>query len=314
VSGSSAVWRTVWEYGLLPRRVRGSGCHLLHGLGNLSPSAPPAPFVLTVHDVSYRHFPESQPLGHRWFMRLRSPGVARRADRVIVPSRNTAREVMEHFGVSEQRLRLVHYGPGNAFRPVTDADRLEEVMGRYGLSGTPYVISVCRGYVHKNLAGLLRAFARLRGRGDDRVRLVLVGERYQSGHGLDRLARELGVSESVVFPGFVSQDDLNALYSGATVFAFPSLSEGFGLPVLEAMACGVPVVASGASAVPEAVGDAGLVADARDPEAFAAALARVLEEPKLRDELRARGLARVKEFSWQRCAAETLAVYRELAV
>jgi glycosyltransferase involved in cell wall biosynthesis len=116
----------------------------------------------------------------------------------------------------------------------------------------------------------------------------------------------------VVYTGFVPTDDLSALYSAAAAFAFPSLAEGFGLPVLEAMACGAPVVASNASAVPEAVGEAGLVADARRPEEFAAALARVLDAEEVRAELRQKGMARVREFSWERCARETLAVYEGL--
>jgi len=215
------------------------------------------------------------------------------------------------LGVPEDRLRLVHYGPGNDFRPVTDWERLEKVLDRCGVR-RPYVISVCRGYQHKNLVGLLRAFALVCRGQPDPPQLVLVGERYSSGHALDRLTQELGLGTAVRFTGFVTNDDLQALYSGAEVFAFPSLCEGFGLPVLEAMACGAPVVASAASAVPEAVGEAGILADARDPEALAAALTRVLQDAGLRAALRARGFEWVRKFSWERCARETLAVYREL--
>jgi glycosyltransferase involved in cell wall biosynthesis len=175
------------------------------------------------------------------------------------------------------------------------------------------VISVARAYPHKNIEGLLRAMARLHGRGGPAPQLVLVGDRYRAGHHLDRLTEDLGLRGTVVFTGFVSLADLCALYSAAAVFAFPSLAEGYGLPILEAMSCGTPVVASQASAVPEAVGAAGLVGDAQDPEAFAELLGQVLEDEALQAQLRAAGLARVREFSWTRCAAETLAVYRELA-
>jgi glycosyltransferase involved in cell wall biosynthesis len=130
---------------------------------------------------------------------------------------------------------------------------------------------------------------------------------------VDQLTRRLGLEETVVFTGFASQEDLRALYSAASVFAFPSLAEGFGLPLLEAMACGTPIVSSNASAMPEAVASAGLLADARNPEVFAAALARLLDDESLQAELRTRGYERVREFSWQRCAAQTLAVYREVA-
>lgn len=310
VARNSTIGRTLWEYSRLPGRVRAETADLFHGLGNLSPASR-CPFVLTIHDLIYRHFPESLPLGYRLFMRGMHARQARRADRVLVPSRCTAREVIELLGVPEDRIRVVAYGPGKGFRRIMDDDILRQTQKRFGVRN-PFVVSVARGYAHKNLAGLLRAFARLREQGHRDVQLVLIGDRYRAGADLIRLADKLRLHAAVVFTGFVSDSDLNALYSASDVFAFPSLAEGFGLPVLEAMACGAPVVASDASAVGEAVGGAGLLADAADPDAFAAQLARVLDDAAVRDELRQKGLLRAREFSWERCARETLAVYREL--
>jgi glycosyltransferase involved in cell wall biosynthesis len=312
VPASSVLWRTIWEYAFLPGEVRRRRADLFHGLGSLSPSARPRPFVLTIHDLIYLHYPHSLPRGHRLFMRFVLPQVARRADRVIVPSHCTAREVVRYLGVKAERVRLVHYGEGNSLQKVTDAGQIEAALKKYGVR-RPYVISVARAYPHKNIEGLLRAMARLYRRRAPAPQLVLVGDRYRAGHHLDRLTEELGLRGAIVFTGFVSLADLCALYSAAAVFAFPSLAEGYGLPILEAMSCGTPVVASRASAVPEAVGEAGLVGDAQDPEAFAGLLGRVLEDEALQARLRAAGLARAREFSWTRCAAETLAVYRELA-
>jgi glycosyltransferase involved in cell wall biosynthesis len=309
VSGDSVLWRTAWEYLRLPGAVRGGRFDLFHALGSLSPSPPRGvPFVLTVHDQIYRHFPASMPIGHRLFSRFVQPRSARRADRVIVPSVSARDDAIRFLGVKPDRIRIVPYGAGNAFQVIESAAVIADALARFGLK-KPYVLSVARGYPHKNLAGLLRAVARLKGD----AALVLVGDRYMVGPELDRLISELNLNARVRFTGFASNDALNALYCGAAVFAFPSLAEGLGLPVLEAMACGVPVVASNASAVPEAVGDAGVVADARDPAAFAAALESVLGNDGLRAELARRGLARAAEFTWEKCAAETLAVYRELA-
>jgi glycosyltransferase involved in cell wall biosynthesis len=311
VSGSSALWRTAWEYGFLPARARQDRCDLLHGLGNISPSFSRGAFVLTIHDMIYRHFPQSLPLGHRLFMRGVHARVARRADLVIVPSQHSAEEVVKFLGVRRERLRLVRYGPGQGFHPVTDPLRIEHLLQRYGVR-RPFVVSVARGYPHKNLGGLLRSLARLWDMGHRETQLVLIGDRYQVGGELERLTHQLKLNERVVHTGFVNQADLNTLYSAATVFAFPSLAEGLGLPVLEAMACGTPVVASNAAAIPEAVGEAGLLADARNPDEFASAMARLLEDSDLREDFRQKGFARVREFSWERCAAETVAVYREL--
>jgi glycosyltransferase involved in cell wall biosynthesis len=303
----STVGRTLWEYGRLPGVVRRGGFDLLHGLGSLSPAPRGCPTVLTIHDLIYRRFPQTVPRGHRWFMQAVLPILARRAARVIVPSRNTANDVVKQLRVSEHKISIVPYGCGQDFQRIADIALCEMCLRKLGLR-RPYIISVCRSYPHKNLAGLLRAFARLRQRRHD-LQLVLVGERYQTGAALDRLTAELGMRDAVVFTGFVDQATLNILYSSAAVFAFPSLAEGLGLPVLEAMSCGTPVVASQASAVPEAVGAAGIVADAENPAEFADALDQVLGDDRLRDELQKKGLARAKEFSWQRCARETLAVY-----
>jgi glycosyltransferase involved in cell wall biosynthesis len=309
VAPGSTAWRTLWEYRGLPRAVRREGFDLFHGLGGLSPSSA-CPFVLTIHDLIYRHFPESVPLGFRLFMKWVQPTVARKADRIIVPSRYSAREAAAYLGVNEGRVRVIPEGPGAGFQPVTDEGRVEETLKKYAVR-RPYIVSVCRGYPHKNLTGLLRAFGHLRGRGHADVQLVLVGEPLRDGQDLARAATEAAPEGAVVFTGFVDHDDLCALYTAAEVFAFPSLAEGFGLPVLEAMSCGTPVVSSDATALPEVVGEAGMLADARDPEAFASALAQVLESASLRDDLRAKGAARVREFSWEKAARETLAVYEE---
>jgi glycosyltransferase involved in cell wall biosynthesis len=313
VAPNSTVWRTLWEYLFYPQRLRHGGFDVLHGLGSVSPSPPRGvKFVLTVHDLIHRHFPASLPLGHRLFTRFVQPRVARRADLVIVPSRTSHNDAVRFLRVDAGQIRTVPYGPGNPFRVIDDRTAIDGALAKFGIRA-PYVLSVARGYPHKNLGGLLRAFAQLPRYGAPDARLVLVGDRYLVGMGLDALIDALGIRDRVTFTGFATNDELNALYSGATVFAFPSLAEGLGLPVAEAMACGVPVVASSASAVPEAVGDAGVLADATDPAAFASALASVLLDEARRADLRARGLKRAGGFTWERCAAETLAVYRELA-
>jgi glycosyltransferase involved in cell wall biosynthesis len=310
VGTASAVWRTLWEYGRLPRLVRTNGIDLWHGLGSISPASS-CPFILTIHDLIHLRYPQSLPLGHRYFTRWFQPSLARRADRILVPSRATAQDVIERLGVRKECVRLIPYGPGNGFGPVPPGNARDAVLVRYGIR-PPYVLSVARGYPHKNLEGLLRAFARLRARERAAVQLVLIGEAYRVGEGLGRLAQELRIAGVVAFTGFIPNADLNALYSAASVFAFPSLAEGFGLPVLEAMACGVPVVASRASAVPEAVGDAGVLADATDADEFSQAMLRVLDDEALRADLRERGLRRVAEFRWEETARKTLAVYAEL--
>lgn len=310
IAQGSTFGRTAWEYAILPRVLRRGGYSACHALGSLSPRLRDTPLVLTLHDLIYRRFPESVPWGYRTFMHAVQPRIARESERVIVPSRYVAQEVMEQLDVREDRVRVVYEGAGQNFRPVENAEQIDSVRQRYAIR-TPYIIAVARGYPHKNIAGLLRAFDLLRHEHPD-VALVLVGDRYRAGASLELLARELSLTSAVIWTGFVSMSELRALYSGAVAFAFPSLSEGFGLPPLEAMACGTPVVASNRTAIPEVVGDAGLLVDATDAEEFAAALGRVVGDGNLRANLKDRGQARAATFTWRRCAAETVDVYREL--
>ncbi|MCS6850880.1 MAG: glycosyltransferase family 4 protein [Gemmataceae bacterium] len=311
VGPRSVLGRTWWEYGRLPRVVRREGCHLFHGLGTLAPVVGGCRLVLTIHDLIFYHFPASVPWADRCFRRVVLPRVASRADRIIVPSEATKRDVVEILRIPPERIRRICYGPGQGFEPLTDPTLLQATWRKRGVR-PPYVVSVSRTYAHKNVAGLLRAFARVMVRRPD-LQLVLVGEPYRVGESLAGLVASLKLEGQVVFTGYVGLGELRALYSGATLFAFPSLMEGFGLPMLEAMACGTPVVASAAPGVAEAVAEAGVVADARDPEAFAAAIVRVADDPQLQAELREKGLRRAATFSWERCARETLAVYDELA-
>lgn len=310
VPDASTARRTWWEYLRLPAVVRGGGYAVYHALGSLTPRVRGVPVVLTVHDLIYRQFPSSVPLGYRAFMHAVQPRVARRADRVIVDSMFVGGEVEELLGVKPERVRVVPLGPGHGFAPVTDVAEINRVLTRLCIR-PPFVLAVGRGYPHKNVSGLLRAFELLSRTHPD-VRLVLIGDRYLTADPLARLVDELALTDRVTWTGFLLTDELNAVYSAAAAFAFSSLSEGFGLPVLEAMACGCPVVASNRTAIPEVVGNAGLLVDPESADEFAAALRRVIEDGALRAGLRVKGFERVRQFSWEKCASETLAVYREL--
>jgi glycosyltransferase involved in cell wall biosynthesis len=191
-----------------------------------------------------------------------------------------------------------------------DPDAVAPALGRYGVE-PPYILYVGSLEKRKNLPRLLQAYARLR-QDLPGWKLVIVGARkWKSAPIFDTLSR-LGLEPYVHFTGFVEEDDLPALYNGADLFCFPSLYEGFGLPVLEAMACGTPVVTSSTSSLPEVAGEAALLVDPYDVEAIAAAMRRVLSDPELAQDLRARGLARAAQFTWERTARETIAVYERV--
>ena len=270
-------------------------------------------YVVTIYDVIPLILPETFTPRHRTIVRCALARVRREAERVIVPSHATKRDVVRHVGLPEDRVVVTPGGCEPRFRPVHSEGALRRVAARYGLPSR-YVLAVGTLEPRKNLTALLEAFARLRrGRAiDPSLRLVLAGARGWLDEPIFRTVRALGLERAVHFPGFIDDDDLPAVYSGAALFVFPSLYEGFGLPPLEAMACGVPVVTSNVSSMPEVAGDAAVLVDPRDVDGLASAIARVSGDEALRASLRAAGIARARQFSWETTARRTLDAYAAL--
>jgi glycosyltransferase involved in cell wall biosynthesis len=283
---------------LLGRQARRAGADLVHHPRHLVPPelGLPGPSIVTVHDVLPLSRPEyfSRLILHRYTALAR--GAVRRARLVLTGSRNSAGEIADRLGVPPDRIRVTPYGVGERFRPLA----VEPAQ--------PYVLCVGTLEPRKNLAGAVAAFDAVSAEFPEH-RLVVVGGRGWKRGGLERT---LGSSAARIDRrGQVSDDDLVRLYSGADCFLFPTLGEGFGFPVLEAMACGTPVVTSDRDGLPELAGGAALLADPIDRDALAAALSGVLSSAERRAELRERGLARAKRFSWAECARLTVEAYSD---
>jgi glycosyltransferase involved in cell wall biosynthesis len=278
--------------------------HLLPYFGRLGPRT-----VATLHDLAFLVDPAVHKRSNRLFLAAMVPRFLRRADAVICVSSYTARDATRLLGLDPARLTVVPSGVDARFRPPGPA-AVAETRARLGLPER-YLLYVGTVEPRKNLPTLLRAYAALRRHGES-PRLVIAGRLGWLTGGFFEALRALDLESEVTQLGYVADADLPALYAGAEAFAFPSSYEGFGFPVLEAMACGTPVVCSNASSLPEVAGDAALYHDPTDADALADALARVLTRTDLRDELRARGLARAAEFTWARAAKETRAVYDRL--
>jgi len=269
--------------------------------------------VLTVHDLAFRLFPATAPLATRqWLARLES--ALHRAARIMVVSEQTRRDLLDTYGVADDRVSVVPLGVDAAvFRPAPE-DAVRAVRQRYGIEG-PYVLTLGGIEPRKNLPAIIRAYSAL----DAALRptLVLAGpvtpwnpEGWELLRpALDRLPPS--IRERVVFTDYVSENAKVALLTGAEALVYPSLYEGFGLPVIEAMACGTPVLTSNVSALPATAGGAALLVDPRDEEAITAGIERLITDPALRETLRAAGLARAKAFSWRRTAVLTAEVLHE---
>jgi glycosyltransferase involved in cell wall biosynthesis len=298
------LWRSS---NFLPLDATMTDIDIYHGTNFVVPPLSRVPSVVTIFDVIML-LPE---FGVSMFRREELQRYIDRADAVICISDHTKNDVINFFKVPEEKMRVTLLAADERFAPIADHDAVSRVTKRLGIEGE-YILYTGTMDSRKNILTLVRAFDMLKKEKRIDHKLVLAGKKGWLYEEILESVRTLGLEKDVVFTGFVADDDMPYLYNGAVLFAYPSLYEGFGLPPLEAMACGCPVVTSNTTSLPEVVGDAGLMVDPERPEELADAMGRIIEESELRAGLRARGLLRAAEFSWKRCAGETLEIYRSL--
>ena len=304
-------WRLRVLLGQLTRRPQDNllpGVDLFHASDHVLPCLKHIASVFTVYDLTFAVYPETQTRLNCCFLRLAFPCFLRAADAIIAISESTRRDLVRLFGLSNTDIHVVYGATDARFRPAAD-EAVAGVRAKYRLPER-FVLFVGTIEPRKNLALLLEAIHTLR-QGGTSVPLVIAGRPgWHYRPFMDRL-HQLALGELVTLLGPVPDVDLPTLYTAAEAFVFPSLYEGFGLPVLEAMACGTPVMASRAASLPEVSGDAALLIDPHDVRQLAAALRQVWGDPALRAELRGRGWQQARRFSWEETARQTLQVYQE---
>ena len=282
---------------------------VVHSTGPAIPPPGDAALVVTVHDLAPIRFADRYPRRARSVYKRGAVITAAEAARVVCPSRSTALDVEEFYGVERERIRVVPHGVDLSDLEIHDA---EQLWARRGLV-EPYVLWIGTQEQRKNVIAVLDAFARIAPR-HPRLSLVLHGPNGWLGDEVGEGVRHRGMhGRTVVSEGFLPRSELAALYARASAFVYPSLYEGFGLPVLEAMACGTPVVTSNISALPETAGDAALLVDPLDEEALAEAIEQIIDDPTLAEDLSRRGQKRAAGFTWAEAARKTWAVYEEVA-
>ena len=296
--------RAAWEQLIQPRELRRAKVELAHGPAFVGPLFSRCPFVVTVHDLSFLRFPHLFRPANRLYLRVFSRASVRKARRIITVSSHAAEETIHLLGAPPERIEVVHHGVDARFRPLPE-ELTEEFRSRKGLP-EEFLLFVGTLEPRKNSVRLIEAFART-SRGD--TKLVLAGGRGWYDSEIASRVAELGLEKEVIMPGFVPEEELPVLYNAAAAFVYPSLYEGFGMPLLEGMACGTPTLTSNCSALPEVCGDAALVVDPYSVDSIAAGLQQLLDDDGLRHDLRQRGLAHAAGFTWGRMARETAAVY-----
>jgi glycosyltransferase involved in cell wall biosynthesis len=299
--------RILWEQLVQPVALQRAGIDLLHALAFAGPLVAPCPFVVTIYDLAFLRFPEAFRRGNRWYLRTFTALSARRARRVIAISESTKRDVVDMLGVPADQVDVVYCGVDETFRPLPAAE--VECFREQRALPKRFILFLGTLEPRKNVQKLIRAYGQWRTVEPDIPKLVVAGAK---GWYYERIFAEverLGLAGQVIFPGYVAQEELPLWYNAADLFVYPSKFEGFGLPVLEAMACGTPAVTTHAASLPEVAGDAAWLVSPDDEAELVEAVRRVLKDEVLRQEMKARGLAHAAKFTWEHTARQTLDAY-----
>lgn len=319
-----AEWRVIpfprlWTHLRLSREMLSEPPDLLFVPSHVLPLAHPRCTAVTVHDLGYHYYPEAHTTFQNIYLRWSTRHNARAATRVLADSEATRQDLIRYYDTPKEKIAVVYPGRDETLAPVAGAESLAGLRARYRLSDT-YLLFVGTLHPRKNLVRLVQAFASLlqtlaatSNQPNDEPQLVLAGQKGWHYEEIFAEVRRLGLTDRVVLTGYLPDADLAGLLSGALAFVFPSLYEGFGLPVLEAMACGTPVICSRVSSLPEVAGDAALLVDPLDTGQISQALYQIVVDEGLRRVLVERGFQQVQRFSWRRCAQETLQVLEDAA-
>lgn len=304
-----SIFRKWWLLGL-PALLRVYQVDVFHGTNYCVPVLAPCPTIVTIHDLSlftqsHTHETENVRRGKR-----RMPIMARRASMIIAPSEWTKREIVERLRIRPEKIRVIYEAAREGMKPLPPG-LCQSVLDRRQIR-RPYLLYVGTIEPRKNLLTLIRAYDELLRATPHRPQLVLAGGRGWLCDEVFKLVEDLKLQDQVRFTGYVADEDLPAIYSGTEAFVYPSFYEGFGLPPLEAMACGAPVIASDVSSLPEVVGKAGLTHDPNDTRALTEAMANLLGDETAREHFKREGFKQASQFSWERAARETQSVYEEV--
>ncbi|MFH1486891.1 MAG: glycosyltransferase family 1 protein [Chloroflexota bacterium] len=302
--------RHLWTHARLSWEMLRHAPDVLFVPAHVLPVIHPKRSVVTIHDLGYLRYPGAHPFRQRLYLKLSTAHNARAATRIIAISENTKRDIVHYLKTDPDRIRVIPLAASEEFRPDIDLKEVATLLHRYSID-REYILYVGPLHARKNVLRLIDALALLKTEKGAQPRLVIAGKK---GWIPKEVMRHIApVADSITLTGFISPQELPLFYAGASAFVMPSLFEGFGLPVLEAMACGTPVIAARSSSLPEVAGDAALMVDPESVRDIADAIERLAGDKELQRELRQKGLARAKQFSWQRTAAETMALLEEVA-
>lgn len=308
----SQLFKLLWAHFYLSRSLTKNRVDVFHEPSFIAPFAKKCPTVITIYDLAFLHVPDC----YTWRTKLYLEGLLaksiRKADAIITISESSKKDILEKFPAAAGKIKVVYGAVGDNFQPLHDDQMLERVKAKYGIR-KDFILNVSLITPRKNLNRLIRAFKSLRENKKTDCQLVIVGAKGWLYEDIFREVSRLGLEGEVVFCNYVAHDELLCLYTSALLFAYPSLYEGFGLPILEAMACDCPVVSADVSSMPEVCGQAALLVDPYDTEGLAAAMLKLISDLALRGQLIELGREQIKKFLWKKSAEQTLEVYKQTA-
>ncbi len=312
-SMSNRLLRLGWEQTLLPRHISKYKLNIFHSPHYTVPLKCRVPVVTTFHDMTFFSHPEVHEKSKVIFFQRMIPIAAQRADAIIAVSESTKKDVVNFLNLPKDKVDVIYEGVDvNFYRPISKDQKVDLIRERYGLE-KDFLLFVGTLEPRKNIEGVIKAFLQVTKKTKKQYNLVVGGTKGWHYKSIFELVQKMNLHREVIFTGYVPEEDLPYLFNAASVFVYPSFYEGFGIPPLEAMACGTPLVTSNISSLPEVVADAGLLVDPFSTDEIADAIIRVLTDQNLCSELARKGRKRAQLFSWEKAAKETLAVYRRVA-
>ncbi len=306
----NAPKRFRWDQFTFPGMAKKDHVDILHQPCFSAPVFYSGKIVVTIHDLIAIKFGQDIPLYSRQFFGKWMPFSYRFADRIIAISEHTKKDIIDILKIPEEKITVIYEAADEACKYVADQKIIDSVKSKYGISGN-YLIHIGTINPRKNLEFLIKVFSEVVKKHHD-LKLVITGKKGWYYEGLFKLVEELSLKKNVIFTGYIEDDEKPALYTGAKIFLFPSLYEGFGLPILESMACHTPVISSNTSSLPELIGDAGIKISPHKKDQWVQSINKLLANEEYRQELVAKSLVQLKKFSWDKCAKETIKVYEDL--
>jgi len=306
-------YRIISEQLYFPKLLADNQIDLFHGLHYSLPINKRTRMITTIHDLSFFKFPEKHSWVKRQYFKFFIKYSSFHSDHLITVSNNTKNDLIKILNVDPEKITTTHLGVDESFSPIDDHEKLQNIKAKYDLPEN-FILFIGLIEPRKNLSSLFKAYAKLVKTQEimEDIHLVLAGRWGWESKKLLTLVSDLNVTENVHFPGYIDQEDMAYLYNLAKVFVYPSFYEGFGLPVLEAMACGTPVITSNISSMPEFVGNSGILVDPNDIDQLERSIKELLINERLREELKKKSILKAKEFTWKNTALKTLDVYQRV--